>query len=94
MRRARSQRREQELLGNALMGFVANTFVDCSDDDEAKIMWLIDGMEAYAAADNEVAEIRGRIKRLLIDQWVRFNHRPPASARPQIEADPDDDILF
>lgn len=88
MTRARSQRREHELLGSALMGFVANTFSDCTDDEEAKIMWLIAGIEAYAATDPELADIRGRIKRLLID------HRPPPPARPRSEAEPDDDIPF
>jgi hypothetical protein len=95
MTRARSQRRDHELLGKALMGFVINTMADCTDDDEAKIMWLIDGMEDYAAADHRLADIRGRIKRLLIDEWIRFDHQPPPTpARPQIEAEPDDDIPF
>jgi hypothetical protein len=80
-----------ELLGNALMGFVINTIVDCPDEDEAKIMWLIDGMEAYAA---DVADIRGRVKQLLIDQWVRFDHQPTPPARPQMEVKTDDDIPF
>ena len=87
MTRARSQCRDDELLGSALMGFVLNKFVDCSDEEEAKIMWLIAGMEAYAATVDEVADIRGRIKRLLID------HRPPSPpARPRRDIDPDDDI--
>jgi hypothetical protein len=94
MRRSREQRRDDELLGSALMGFVLNKFVDCSDEEEAKIMWLIAGMEAYAATVDEVADIRGRIKRLLIDQWVRFDHRPPPPARPRSETEPDDDIPF
>jgi hypothetical protein len=94
MTRGRSKRREHELLGNALMGFVINTIADCTDDEEAKIMWLIERMEAYAAADDRVADIRGRIKQLLIDEWIRFDHQPTTPARPQIAAETDDDILF